>query len=307
MTVGSIMKTNRNVFVIAQKEFADNMWSSRLIMLMLVFTVIVFSKSYVTIIGAESNIFRGLFIDVAQVIALFLPFMGIVLGFDAMTKERESGSLNVLLTHPLYRDNIIAGKTLGAMVTLALVVFLSIVTVVGTRLVASGAEFSSLMLNRLVIFTILTYLYLSIFMALGILGSIITKNATKSLIYNIAIWLVLCVAFGMIFTTTASIIAGHKPLDLTDNDNFLELNADIQKLSPTHHYAMAVSGVPSLSPLGVSSERPTVRGIFDTEHTLEQWWNELWTNVIILTITPVFLMIMAFMAFLRQDISKDMG
>ncbi|WP_048063628.1 ABC transporter permease [Methanococcoides burtonii] len=301
------MKTNRNVFVIAQKEFADNMWSSRLIMLMLVFTVIVFSKSYVTIIGAESNIFRGLFIDVAQVIALFLPFMGIVLGFDAMTKERESGSLNVLLTHPLYRDNIIAGKTLGAMVTLALVVFLSIVTVVGTRLVASGAEFSSLMLNRLVIFTILTYLYLSIFMALGILGSIITKNATKSLIYNIAIWLVLCVAFGMIFTTTASIIAGHKPLDLTDNDNFLELNADIQKLSPTHHYAMAVSGVPSLSPLGVSSERPTVRGIFDTEHTLEQWWNELWTNVIILTITPVFLMIMAFMAFLRQDISKDMG
>jgi ABC-2 type transport system permease protein len=298
---------NQNVFVIAQKEFADNVCSPKFITLLLTFMVIVFSKSYITGILADENLFRGLFIDVAQIIALFLPFMGIALGFDAVNKERKSGSLNVLLTHPLYRDTIITGKTLGALITLALVVFVSIVIVVGTRLVASGAEFSSLMLNRLTIFTVLTYLYLSIFMGLGILGSIITKNAVSSLIYNIAIWLVLCVAFGMIFTTAASIIAGHKPLDLTDNDRFLEINSDLQKLSPIHHYAMTVSGVPNLSLLGVSSERPAVSGIFDTEHTLEQWWDEFWTNILTLVITPIFLMIVAFMTFLRQDISKDMG
>ncbi|WP_305064043.1 ABC transporter permease [Methanococcoides sp.] len=300
------METNRNVFVIAQKEFADNLWSPKFIMLMLAFTTIVFSESYFLGIQEEYNIFSR-FVDVAQIIALFLPFMGIALGFDAMSKERESGSLNVLLTHPLYRDTIIAGKTLGAMITLALVVFVSIIAVVGTLLVTSGAELSSLMLNRFLIFAILTYLYLSIFMAIGILSSIVTKNARNSLIYNIAIWLVLCIAFGMIFTTTASIVAGHKPLDLDDNDYFLELNADIQKLSPAHHYAMTVSGLPGLSWLGISSERPNVRGIFDTEHTLEQWWGELWVNVLVLFITPVFLLIMAFLTFLRQDITKNMG
>ncbi|MCM1985957.1 ABC transporter permease [Methanococcoides seepicolus] len=300
------METNRNVFVIAQKEFADNVGSSKFIMLMLAFTVVVFSKSYLLGIQAEYDIFSR-FVDVAQIIALFLPFIGITLGFDAMSKERESGSLNVLLTHPLYRDTIIAGKTLGAMITLALVVFVSIIAVVGTMLVTSGAELSSLMLNRFLIFAILTYLYLSIFMAIGILSSIVTKNARNSLIYNIAVWLVLCIAFGMIFTTTASIITGHKPLDLDDNDHFLEVNADIQKLSPGHHYAMTVSGLPDLSWLGISSERPNVRGIFDTEYTLEQWWGELWINVLVLFITPVFLLIMAFLTFLRQDITKNMG
>jgi ABC-2 type transport system permease protein len=296
----------RNVFVIAQKEFADNVWSPRFIILIVAFTTVIFSISYRAGIGAGDTIFRG-FLDVSQVISLFLPFMGIALGFDAISKEREAGSLNVLLTHPIYRDNIIAGKTLGAMITLALVVLISIVTVVGTMLVASGAELSSLMLNRLVIFAILTYLYLSIFLALSILSSIVTKNATKSLVYNIAIWLVLCIVFGMIVTTAASIMAGHKPTDLDDNDYFLELNADIQKLSPAHHYAMMVSGVSGLSWLGFLSERSNVRGIFDTEHTLKQWWNEFWINVIILVIAPVFLGIIAFITFLRQDISKDMG
>ncbi|MCQ1537199.1 ABC transporter permease [Methanosarcina sp. KYL-1] len=300
------MEKYRNVFVIAQKEFADNIWSPRFVILMLVFTTIVFSLSYGSGIGSESTISRS-YLDIAQIVSLFLPFMGIALGFDAICKEREASSLNVLLTHPIYRDNIIAGKTLGAMITLVLVVFVSIFIVLGTMLVASGTELSLPMLNRLVVFAILTYLYLSIFLALGILGSIVTKNATKSLVYNIAIWVVLCIVFGMICTTTASIIAGHKPTDLDDSGYFLELNADIQKLSPAHHYAMTVSGVPSLSWLGVSSERSSVRGIFDTEHTLEQWWNEFWINVLILTITPVFLIIMAFITFLRQDISKDMG
>lgn len=301
------MKKYRNVFVIAQKEFADNIWSPRFAILVLVFTTIVFSLSYGSGIGPEGNAISRGYLDISHIVSLFLPFMGIALGFDAITKERESGSLNVLLTHPIYRDNIIAGKTLGAMITLILVVFISIFTVLGTILLASGTELSSPILNRLVIFAILTYLYLSIFLSLGILSSIVTKNATKSLVYNIAIWVALCIVFGMICATTASIITEHKPTDLDDNERFLGLNADIQKLTPAHHYAMAVSGRPSLSWFGVSSEKPSVEGIFDMEYTLEQWWNELWINVLILIITPIFLVIMAFITFLRQDVSKDMG
>lgn len=301
------MKKIGNALVIAQKEFADNVWSPRFIMLILIFTAIVFSFSYRAGMYTEDNIFRGSFLDVAQVIAVFLPLMGIALGFNAMIKERESGSLNVLLTHPVFRDSIITGKILGSIITLALVVCVSIVTVVGTMLMISGTELSLLMLNRLFIFTILTYLYLSIFMALGILTSIISKSATNSLIYGIAVWLGLCVVSGLIVASIASIATGQMPLDLGNNDRFLELNADLQKLSPTYHYAETVMGVPGLSWGGVLSGMPTVHGIFDTEHTLKQWWNEYWTNIVILLIAPVILLIISFIIFLRQDISKDMG
>jgi ABC-2 type transport system permease protein len=302
------MEKIRNVFVIAQKEFADNVWSPRFIMLILIFTAIVFSFSYQAGMYTEDNIFRRNFIFVVQVIAVFLPLIGIALGFDAMIKERESGSLNVLLTHPVFRDNIITGKILGSMITLALVVCVSIATVVGTMLMISGTELSLLMLNRLFIFTVLTYLYLSIFTALGMLTSIISKSATNSLIYGIAVWIGLCVVFGLIIASIASITTGQMPLDLGNNDRFLEFNADLQKLSPTHHYAETVMGVHGFSWGGVSrAGMPTVHGIFDTEHTLKQWWNEYWTNVVILLITPIILLIMSFILFLRQDISKNVG
>ena len=134
-------------------------------------------------------------------------------------------------------------------------------------------------------------------MAIGILTSIISKSATNSLIYGIAVWLGLCVVSGLIVASFASIATGQMP----------ELNADLQKLSPTYHYAETVMGVPGLSWGGVSSGMPTMHGIFDTEHTLKQWWNGYWANIVILLITPTILLILSFIIFLRQDISKNMG
>ena len=130
-----------NVFVIAQKEFADNLWSPRFISLVSIFTLIVFSFSYRAVINGR-NIFELGFLDVAQIIAVFLPLLGIALGFDTIVKERKSASLNILLTHPVYRDNIITGKILGAMITLALVVSVAVASSVGTMLIISGVQVS---------------------------------------------------------------------------------------------------------------------------------------------------------------------
>ena len=143
------MKRNiNNVFVVAQKEFADNLWSPRFWILLSIFLLILFSYSYRTGLGSS-------FIDVIQIIAVFAPIIGIALGFDAVTKETESNSLNVLLTHPVFRDNIITGKILGSMSTLLLVIFLSVSVLFGTNLLISGKQASLLELNRFLIFAIL--------------------------------------------------------------------------------------------------------------------------------------------------------
>ncbi|ETA67962.1 MULTISPECIES: ABC transporter permease [Methanolobus] len=297
------MNTMQSVFVISEKEFADNIWSPKLLALIVIITSSIFSRTYLSGITQNSDLLGG-FLDVAKIISLFLPLVGVVLGFDAISKEKDSGALNVLLTHPVYRDTIVAGKTLGAMGTLALIVFISTITVIGARLISSGLELNSLAISRLLIFSILTYFYLSIFISFAMFSSIITNNSTNALIYNIATWLILCIAFGMIAATAASFVTDEKPLDLSDNNNFLIMNANLQQLSPSHHYLMAVSGNPSPGWSGVSSGRPEVDGIFDTKHTLHQWWNELGVNVIILIISPVFLTIITYIVFLRKDLSN---
>ena len=159
--------------MIAQKEFADNLWSPRFISLVSIFTLIVFSFSYRAVINGR-NIFELGFLDVTQIIAVFLPLLGIALGFDTIVKERKSASLNILLTHPVYRDNIITGKILGAMITLALVVCVAVASSVGTMLIISGVQVSWIELNRVLIFAVLTYLYLSIFST--ILNSCLSHN-----------------------------------------------------------------------------------------------------------------------------------
>ena len=63
------------------------------------------------------------FKQVVQSIGVFFPLIGIALGYDGIIKEKNSKSLNILLTQPVFRDNIITGKFLGISITLALVVF----------------------------------------------------------------------------------------------------------------------------------------------------------------------------------------
>lgn len=194
------MKQNiGNVFVIAQKEFADNLYSPRFRVLLSMFTLIIFSFSVQA--GKNGfNIFDMGFLDVAQIIGLFLPLVGIALGFDAVVKERKSASLNVLLTHPVFRDNIIAGKITGGLATLALVVFLSVVASVGTMLVLTGIEIGLMELSRILIFAVIIFIYLTAFLALGVLISIFSSSSTNSFIYGIVAWISLVIIFGAIIS-----------------------------------------------------------------------------------------------------------
>lgn len=299
------MKQNvRNVLVIAQKEFTDHLWSPRFIASVLVFSLIIFSFSYRAVLNGR-NIFQMGFLDIAQIIAVFMPFLGIAIGFDAVVKESKSSSLNILLTHPVFRDNIITGKILGSLATLALVIGISIIASVGTMLFISGVQINFLEIERILIFAILTFIYISTFVGVSILISIYSKSTTGSLIYSVVIWINSIIVFGAIVVVIASIITGQSFLDLGNNGQLLELNANLQEFSPIHHYAEAVSGVPSLSWGGASIDAGPDRslGIFDMRRPLDQWVEEYWTNIVVLIAVPIILFTASFMAFLRRDIT----
>lgn len=296
----------RNILVLSQKEFADKIWSLKFQVMLVTLLLIVFSKSYFVFYGGSGNLI-GTYMDIAQVISLFMPFLGVAIGLDSIGEERESSSLNVLLSHPLYRDTVIAGKSLGAMLTLGLLVFITITTVTGSMLIISGESITYSLIQRIFIFALLTFLYLAVFTSLGIFSSIIINESIRALVYNIIFCLVFCIAFGMIVSTTASILTGEKPLELGENNQFLKVNAALQKFTPSYYYAMPVSGRPSFTWFGVSSEKPEIKGLFDMKFTLSQWWDKFQVEVFVQLITSVLLIIISFLTFLRQDIVKNRG
>ena len=241
--------------------------------------------------------------DVVQKIAYFAPVLGIALGYNMVVKERNSHSLNVLLTHPLYRDNIITGKFLGAVTTLVLVVFLTITVIFGTSLLITGKIADFYELNRLFIFGFLTFLYLLVFLTVGIFTSVIAKSEIDSLTYGIVVWLNLCIVYGVIIMFIASAVTGQSLYELNENQQFRDVIFQLQKFSPIHHYGEATVGSPDLSFGGFRVHQDeNINGVLDTRYILREWLAQYWDNVAILLIVPLLLLITSYLAFLRSDV-----
>jgi len=285
------MNTNvRNVFTLAQKEFADHLWNPVFMVMLAVFSLVIIACGY------EYGVIEGVFIGTMTVItpgilmgmmmlshniSLFIPLFGVALSFDALLKEERSGSLNVLMSHPLYRDNIIAGKMLGSMISLLFVLFISIVLAVGTLMLLIGESVTGSELVRIAAFFVVTYLYGTIFLGMGLLLSVLLKDPSDSLIYSIVLWLVFTVAFLSVLAAIVLMLG----LSFEEDGTGLGLLTKLSYLSPTYHYQQLLFGV------------------FDLDSTLSQAFMKFWMNLASLIVTPFLLFVASFIAFLRKDIT----
>jgi ABC-2 type transport system permease protein len=201
----------------------------------------------------------------------------------------------VLLTHPLFRDNILVGKLLGSMLMIAAIIVFSVFVTVGALLIFYGIEIGYTELIRIAVFAIITFFYAVIFLGIAIFISTIVKSSTDSLTYNVVIWLFICILFGAILQTVISILTGQ-----TSTESVLV--TQLLNISPLHHYAEAIVGRADLGFMGVNAES-IIGGIFDTEYTLTQCLIEFWINIVMLIMMSVILFIIVFITFLRKDIT----
>jgi len=164
-----------------KKEFADQITSKRFIaifVIMLLFTAYsihqgadAFMRDYrVFVQSGESKPsiiqifgFLGSF-----GILTFGAILGLLMGFDLITKEKEFGSLKTLLSHPVFRDQIINGKALGAFLALCLVVVVTRIASLGV-LIMKGFVPSFDDLISIAKFGLITLAYLFTFFSIALL------------------------------------------------------------------------------------------------------------------------------------------
>jgi len=306
------MKRNiENIFVLAQKEFADSVWSPRFYLILGIFTTVLLAYGYET--GQNMSYMNGKtlqsplvfgFSSFASQISIFGGLLAIGLGFDTIVKEKKSGSLNVLLTHPVYRDQVITGKLIGMMVTLGLATLVSVAISTGVMLSVSGITISTEMIGRLIVFMVLAFLFMLSYLALSIAVSTFTKESSNSLMYSIATWLALTVLLGIVASAVAGMITGQGTYGTSEGPSSMEkrikIGRDIMSISPSKYFMELIMGPPG----GFSDEKPSgMRGLFDTGFTLGHWVEQNWVNLVVLIVIPVILILTSYMAFMRQDIT----
>ena len=128
-------------------------------------------------------------IDISTVVKVIFSLLAILLSFDAISGEKEAGTLRLLLSNALSRPTLLTGKYCGSVITLVgpllIGFFLGIVALVFFSPVGlGGSHWLSLFLLLLV-----SCVYLSLFLLMGLLVSAVTKKASTSLIVLLAVWL----------------------------------------------------------------------------------------------------------------------
>jgi len=283
--------------VIASKEFGDHVLGIRFLLLFLVLGLVGAGAIY-TVAGAirdqasaasgAPGLFRFLFSlspaatsqvqlpPFVQLIGFLGPLLGITFGFDAISSERSEGTLPRLLSQPIHRDDVINGKFLAGLSTIALilvsvVVLICAVGMIRLALVPSGEDIA-----RILIWFLLTVVYIGFWLALATLFSVVFRRAATAALVVIAIWLVITVFGPTIYGLSADILrpapsdaAFQQQLDhavmeqnisrLTPNELYSEisqalLNPTVQTVDITGRVQQQLNGasVPTVLPIDQS-------------------------------------------------------
>ena len=198
---------------ICRKELSDHLGSKRYLLLFALIVALSIASAYQ---GADyiKNNPTSDFVDVFSgsqnssfsfiyLMVIFGPIIGLALGFDAINRERTRGSLSVLLSQPIFRDSILNGKFIAGVAALSLLAVSTIGILTGVAIPILGFGPTGDEILRIGVFTAFTILYLSIWLALGLLFSVISKNTTTSILMSISTWLM----FSIIITIAASFVA----------------------------------------------------------------------------------------------------
>lgn len=185
------------IATIASKEFWDRIRNRWVLAVALVFTAFAIVIAYFGAAQQGAVGFRSIEITIASLVSLviyLIPLIALLLGFDAIVGERERGSLDLLLSMPITRVELLLGKYLG------LAAALTFSTVAGFGLVAVvlSAQLDLTALFHYFGFMLSSVLLGCAFLSLAVMLSVFATNRTQASGLAIAMWFFFVLVFDLL-------------------------------------------------------------------------------------------------------------
>jgi ABC-2 type transport system permease protein len=185
---------------------SDHFSSNRFVILFALIAMVSFITSYMAGISLRENlegvakpkfVFLMLFntpgalFSMVQFVAFFGPLIGLVLGFDAINRERADGTLIKVVSQPIYRDAVINGKFLAGATNIAIMVVSIVLVIGGFGLSLLGVVPGIEEVWRLVFYVFVSIFYISFWLGVAILFSIFFRSIATSALAAVALWIFL--------------------------------------------------------------------------------------------------------------------
>ncbi len=236
-------------------------------------------------------------------ISLFVPIIGIALGFDAINNEHSGGTLSRILSQPIFRDNVINGKFLAGIITLAIMLATTLLLVSGYGLRMIGVPPTAEEIIRLFLYLLFTVIYGAFWMGLAILFSILFRRVAASLLVSIAIWLFFSFFMFMIAPAIANALVSTAAGTQAEILRNAELQQTILRFSPVALFeeATMVLLLPLIRSLGfITVEQSTY--MLSNPISLGQSIVLIWPHLTGLISASAICFAISYVLFMRQEI-----
>ncbi len=314
--------------IVAGKELSDHLTSVRFIVLLLLLGLAALVPLYFAsglirdaaqqASGAEA-VFLAMFtlsssdypiLRVDTFVSIVAPLLGLAFAFDAVNGERADGTLPRLLAQPIHRDDVINGKFAAGLAVISLVLVCVTAVIAGFGLVRLGISPAGSEVFRIIAWLVITILWVALWLAIGLLLSVIFRRAATSALIGFGFWIVITIFGSLITNLVAGFVA---PLaSATSNEqaiSLLQTQSFIAHLLPTTLYndattvilnpgatAAAVSAPGSLGQIAQANQQiPTLL-------SLDQSLLLVWPQVVALVALTVVCFALAYVLFMRQEV-----
>ncbi len=305
------------VWAVVTKEMADHLTSARmrileiLIVLTAAGTVYVAMQSLQQTVTEDRFLFLKLFTTArdplpafAGLLGFLVPLIAIALAFDAINGEFSRRTLSRVLAQPIYRDALLLGKFLAGLFTLTIVFTAIWLLIIGLGIVGLGLPPSSEEVARSLWFLVATIFYGGIWLAVGLVFSIVFRQPATAALSAIAVWLFFTVFWEIIASLLSQTLS---PIQYGLPDEILrqtQLGLTLTRLSPNTLYAEVMLGLlqPTIRSMGLVFSSQLQGAVLGSPLPLGQSLLMIWPQFTGLIAATILLFALAYVLFQRQEI-----
>ena len=126
--------------------------------------------------------------DLAYIIKVVLSLVALLFGFDAVSREKESGTLKLTLSNAVSRSSLLLGKWAGNFLSLAVPFLLVTGLALAVMSFDPDLRLSPAGMGRFALILAAGLVYIALFLSLGLLVSSLVRRSATSLVILLLVW-----------------------------------------------------------------------------------------------------------------------
>lgn len=312
--------------VIAAKELGDHLLSVRFTVLLIVLGLaaaipLYFAADFIRSAAPQASgqpaVFLALFtlgsqdytfLRVDSFVAIVAPLLGLAFAFDAINGERSEGTLPRLLAQPIYRDDVINGKFAAGLAIIGVVLLAIIGIIAGYGIFRLGIVPATDEIVRLAAWLLVTFVYVGLWLAFGLLLSVVFRRAATSALIGFGVWFLFTTFGPLILSLIGTALSPLTGSTTTELIGQAQTQQFISRLLPGELYSevTAVLLNPSSNPQanlpGSLGQAQQAAQQIPSLLAFDQSVLLVWPQVVALVALTVLCFAAAYVAFMRQEV-----